>query len=62
MLIECNICKKERKVSEHRRLTQYADDTKNWLTCCKDCIAQDNEYYQAMWKDYYDSQGLGEMY
>lgn len=42
-LTECNICKKKRKVQEHRRLTQYTDDTKNWLTCCKDCIAQDND-------------------
>lgn len=58
-LSECNICHKKRKVETHRRLTQYNDDTKNWLTCCKDCISQDNEHYKAMWKDYYESQGFG---
>lgn len=61
-LTECNICKKKRKVEEHRRLTQYTDDTKNWMTCCRDCIVQDNEHYQAMWKDYYESQGFGETF
>lgn len=61
-LTECNICNKKRKVEEHRRLTQYADDTKNWLTCCKDCIARDNDHYRAMWKDYYESQGFGETF
>lgn len=66
MLTECPCCKKQRNVPDfvqtHRRLTQYHSDAENWITCCKDCKAEDDEHWKEMWKDYYNSQGFGESY
>lgn len=55
----CPCCKKKRKLTTFRRSTQYTDDSKNWLTCCKDCKKQDDAHFDAQWKDYYESQGFG---
>lgn len=62
MLTECPCCKKQRKVETRRRLTQYHSDKENWITCCGDCKAEDDEHWKGMWKDYYESQGFGECY
>lgn len=59
MLTECPCCKKQGKVEEHRRLTQYSNSGDNYITCCKDCKVVDDEHWKWMWTDYYESQGYG---
>lgn len=61
MLTKCPCCNKQRKVQEYRRLTQYCEERSedNWITCCKDCKAADDEHWKGMWEDYYQSQGVG---
>lgn len=56
---KCPCCERLRIVKTHRRLTQYADDTLNWLVCCSGCIEVDNLFYNEAWRDYYKSQGIG---
>lgn len=42
-------------VKTERRLTRYVDDADNWLTGCQKCQDSDDEYWYAMWEDYYGS-------
>ena len=52
----CPCCGKWfRRVRTERRLTRYVIDKDNWLTGCKKCQDQDDEYWSAMWEDYYGS-------
>jgi hypothetical protein len=52
----CPCCGKWfRIVRTERRLTRYIDDADNWLTACKACQNHDDEYWSAMWEDYYGS-------
>lgn len=62
MFAECPCCKKIKKLQKYRRLTQYHNDEVNWITCCKGCKKQDDEHWNAMWKDSYEYQGFGGCY
>ena len=55
-MTECK-CGSGLAVEKYRRLTQYADYSKNYLECCSLCIERDNEFYRQMWKDYYNITG-----
>jgi hypothetical protein len=38
----------------HRRQnTRYADDARNWVTLCDDCMKANHEHWSDMWADYY---------
>lgn len=42
-------------VKTHRRNTAYVNPEKNWMTACKKCRIDDDEYFAELWKDYYSS-------
>jgi hypothetical protein len=50
--IGCN----KRKPDAHRRRqnTAYVDDERNWKVLCDKCQEDNDEYWNEMWKDYYD--------
>lgn len=59
-MTKCPVCKKNRKTVEtHRRLCQYDCVSLNYITCCSQCKAEDDEHWKEMWKEYYESQGFG---
>lgn len=45
-----------RKTHEDRRLnTAYVDDHMNWSEpCCDECFAEQYNYWQERWEDYWD--------
>lgn len=38
-----------------RMNTAYAEDELNWNCMCKKCWAEDDAYWDELWKDYYNS-------
>jgi cytochrome c553 len=42
-------------VKTQRRNTAYCDETQNWLTACKACHKEDEEYFADLWEQYYSS-------
>lgn len=42
-------------VKVHRRHTRYVQHDLNFLCACKECIELDDEYFDALWNDYYSS-------
>ena len=42
-------------VKTQRRHTQYCEEASNWLTACKDCHYEDDEYFDDLWEQYYSS-------
>ena len=40
-------------IKTHRRNTAYCEESKNWLTACKECIEEDRYYFAELWNDYY---------
>lgn len=56
--IEENKCKcgSGLPTERQRRLTQYANESKNYLECCSVCIERDREFYRQMWNSCYESE------
>ena len=50
-----------RKVKTMRQNTAYVDDKLNFFTGCKECQKRNDEYWDEMWNQYYNSVG-GTMY
>jgi hypothetical protein len=40
------------RITTERRLTQYCDEKQNYMTACKECHADDNDYYEELWREY----------
>lgn len=36
-----------------RRNSQYNDPRNNWITACKQCREEDDEYFKDLWQQYY---------
>lgn len=50
----CGVCQEFKVLVKKRRLcTQYAEEESNFMTSCKDCFNEQNEYYKERWQDYY---------
>ena len=41
------------RVITTRRNTAYVDVASNWMTGCKECRKEDDEYFAELWNDYY---------
>lgn len=56
----CPICKRilKERIKERRLCTQYADDSKNYMTSCFSCFEERNRIYKEMWDEYKSSQGV----
>ena len=37
------------------RNTRYCEEADNWLTACKKCQEEDDEYFSDLWEQYYGS-------
>ena len=42
-------------VKTQRRATAYVNEDLNWLTACRVCHEDDDEYYADLWEQYYGS-------
>jgi hypothetical protein len=40
-------------VTTERRCTEYSEPKNNYLTACKECHREDDDYYNDLWKEYY---------
>lgn len=50
----CKCCKKFRlSIKKRRRNTAYVNEESNWLTACKECQQEDDEYNRERWAEYY---------
>lgn len=37
----------------HRRGSQYIDERNNWMTGCKECRDNDDEYFADLWEQFH---------
>jgi len=56
----CPICTRYFKwpIKVHRRHTRYLEHHLNFICACKECMKKDDEYFDAMWEDYYSGRGI----
>ena len=40
-------------VENYHQNTEYVDEASNWVTLCAPCRQQNDEYWEAMWAEYY---------
>jgi len=40
-------------VENYRQNTEYVDEASNWVTLCAPCRQRNDEYWEAMWAEYY---------
>ena len=52
----CGYCEKFHLLMRHRRQnTQYVDEEKNWVTCCRQQFEEIQSYWKERWDDYYST-------
>lgn len=39
-------------ITTERRLTQYCEESNNYMTACKECHIEDYDYYSELWREY----------
>lgn len=55
-LLFCGYCGKMKPGVEYRRQnTLYADDSRNYVTCCEDCFKEIQEEWAERWAEYWSS-------
>ena len=53
----CPCCKRWFKysVKTERRATMFEEPSANWLTACKACHDEDDDYYKERWRELWSS-------
>lgn len=55
-MTKCPICDGDDGTVERRHQnTAYVDEESNWLTSCKECFDEAEEYWAERWAEYYGS-------
>lgn len=51
----CERCGSTDETVEHyHQNTQYVKEEQNWVTLCGPCRKENDEYWDAMWAEYYN--------
>jgi hypothetical protein len=51
---QCECCQRtDVIVVTYHQNTQYVDEASNWVTLCDPCRKENDEYWEAMWAEYY---------
>lgn len=50
----CECCgSTDETVERYYQNTQYVNEESNWATLCAPCRKENDEYWEAMWAEYY---------
>ena len=52
----CPCCRRwfQYNVKKRRQNTQYVEDSKNYITCCKKCFNEMEMYWDNIWNEFYE--------